>query len=47
MMASELLSHGYDAINVPYARALEFHLALDALLKTDDATEMLKFLGSS
>lgn len=46
MMAGELLSHGYDAINVPYARALEFHQSLDALFKTDDATEMLKFLGS-
>lgn len=46
MMAGELLSHGYDAINVPYARALEFHMALDKLFKTDDATEMMRFLGS-
>ncbi|AKK03732.1 Fic family protein [Corynebacterium epidermidicanis] len=46
MMAGELLAHGYDAINVPYARALEFHMALDELFTTDDATEMMLFLGS-
>ncbi|QTH60858.1 Fic family protein [Corynebacterium hindlerae] len=46
MMAGELLAHGYDAINVPYARALEFHLALDELFRSNDATEMLKFLAS-
>lgn len=46
MMAGELLSHGYDAINVPFARALEFHLALDEMFRSNDATEMLKFLAS-
>lgn len=46
MMAGELLTHGYDAINVPYAWALEFHLALDQLFSSNDATEMLKLLAS-
>lgn len=46
MMAGELMSHGYDAVSVPYSRRLEFNNALDRLFETDDATELLTFLGT-
>lgn len=41
MGSGELLTHGYDAISVPYARLHEQNLALDELFKTDDATGLM------
>lgn len=46
MMAGELMSHGYDMVSVPYSRRLELNNALDRLFETDDATELLAFLGT-
>jgi hypothetical protein len=46
MMAGELMSSGYDLVSVPYSRRLEFNNALDALFDRDDATELLRFLGT-
>lgn len=46
MMAGELMSSGYDAVSVPYSRKLEFNNALDRLFAEDDATELLRFLGT-
>ncbi|WP_300677561.1 hypothetical protein [Nocardioides sp.] len=40
-----LLREGYDALNVPYARRLEFNVALDTLFTTDDATSLMRFLA--
>lgn len=44
MMAGELMSNGFEAVSVPYARAVEFNRALDLLFKTDEATELIEFL---
>ncbi len=44
MMAGELLSHGYDAVSIPFARRLEFNIALDEMFTTSDATNLLAFL---
>jgi Fic family protein len=46
MMSGTLLSHGFDAVNVTYARRLEFNEALDAMFTTDDATALLRFFGT-
>jgi Fic family protein len=46
MMTGELMSNGYEAVNVPFARKLEYNLALDTLFETADATELLTFLVS-
>jgi hypothetical protein len=46
MMAGELMSSGYDLVSVPYSRKLEFNNALDVLFDRDDATELLRFLGT-
>jgi hypothetical protein len=46
MMAGELMSNGYDLVSVPYSRKLEFNNALDVLFDRDDATELLRFLGT-
>lgn len=46
MMTGELLSHGFDAINIPFARKLEFNIALDALFDTGDGTQLMGFLAS-
>lgn len=46
MMTGELLSHDIDAINIPFARKLEFNIALDALLELDDGTQLMGFLVS-
>lgn len=43
MMAGELMTNGYDSVHVPYARLLEFNLALDELFSTDDATSLMAF----
>ncbi len=46
MMAGELMSHGFDAINIPFARRLEFNQALDTLFTSDNATQLMRFLVS-
>ncbi len=44
MMTGILISNGFDAVDVPYVRRLELNHALDALVSTDDATELIAFL---
>ncbi|MEU4453188.1 hypothetical protein AB0F44_17770 [Nocardioides sp. NPDC023903] len=44
MMTGILISNGFDAITVPGARRLELDHALDTLVTTDDATELMAFL---
>ncbi|UFS59706.1 Fic family protein [Subtercola endophyticus] len=46
LMTGELMTHGFDATNIPFARRLEYNLALDTLFETADATELLSFLVS-
>ena len=46
MMTGELMSHGYDIVSVPYSRRLEYNNALDVLFEHDDATGLLRFLGT-
>ena len=46
MMTGELMSHGYDIVSVPYSRTLEYNNALDTLFEHDDATGLLRFLGT-
>jgi hypothetical protein len=46
MMTGELLSHGYDAVDVPFARKLEFNVALDTLFAEADGTRLMAFLAS-
>lgn len=46
MMLGELMSHGFDAVHVPYSRRLEFNVALDELFRTDDATALMSFTAS-
>ncbi|MCU1480849.1 MAG: Fic/DOC family protein [Subtercola sp.] len=46
LMTGELMTHGFDAVNIPFARRLEYNLALDTLFETADATELLNFLVS-
>lgn len=46
MMTGELMRHGFDAVNVPRARLLEYNVALDRLFMSNDATELLQFLAS-
>lgn len=41
MASGELISHGYDAISIPYSRLYEQNLALDELFSSDDATELM------
>lgn len=43
MMAGELMAHGYDAVNIPNSRRLEFNVALDRLFSQDDATALMSF----
>jgi Fic family protein len=46
MMTGELMKSGFDVVSVPVARKLEFNQALDVLFSDDDATELLRFLGT-
>jgi Fic family protein len=46
MMSGELMSNGFDAVSIPYARQLEFNEALDEMFTTNDATPLLAFLGT-
>ncbi|MFJ9392892.1 hypothetical protein ACIRON_29005 [Nocardioides sp. NPDC101246] len=44
MMTGILISNGFDAIAIPHVRRLELDHALDTLVVTDDATELMSFL---
>lgn len=44
MMNGILMSNGFDAVDVPCVRRLELNHALDTLITTDDATELMAFL---
>ena len=46
MMTGELMANGYEAVNIPFARRLEFNQYLDTLFMRDDATDLLVFLIS-
>lgn len=46
MMSGELMSNGFDAVSVPFARKFEFNRALDELFTSDDATSFIGFLIS-
>ncbi|NMR19806.1 hypothetical protein HIR71_06150 [Cellulomonas fimi] len=46
MMTGHLMAGGYDPVSVPAARKLEFNVALDRMFTTDDATELIAFLGT-
>lgn len=46
MMTGELLKNGYDAVAIPFARRLEFNIALDALFESADGTQLMAFLAS-
>lgn len=46
MMTGELMSHGFDAVNIPNSRRLEFNVALDELFRTGDATQLMAFIVS-
>jgi len=46
MMTGELMSSEYDIVSVAYNRRLEYNNALDALFEKDDATDLLRFLGT-
>ncbi len=46
MMTGELMSSGFDVVNVPFARKLEFNEAPDVLFSRDDATGLLRFLST-
>lgn len=45
MASGELLTHGYDAISIPYSRLHEQNLALDELFTTDNATTLMVLLA--
>jgi Fic family protein len=46
MMTGELMTSGFDVVSVPFARKLEYNEALDVLFDRDDATDLLRFLGT-
>lgn len=46
MMNGALVAAGFPAIDVPVARAHEFHGALDRLFERDDATPLIRFTSS-
>ncbi|QAY60643.1 hypothetical protein ET475_12035 [Microbacterium protaetiae] len=46
LMSGELMAHGFDVVNIPHARRLEYNVALDEMFTTDDATTLLLFLTS-
>jgi Fic family protein len=46
MMTGALMSSGFDVVSVPVSRKLEFNDALDVLFSRDDATDLLRFLGT-
>lgn len=46
MATGMLMSAGFDAIPVPFARRLEFNLTLDDLFGSNDATPLIQFLAT-
>ncbi len=46
MMTGELLKNGFDAINIPFNRKLEFNVSLDKLFDEADGTDLMAFLGT-
>ncbi len=46
MTTGELMSSGFDIVSVPCNRLLEHDIALDALFESDDARDLLRFLGT-
>ncbi|MTH70222.1 hypothetical protein GJ743_17790 [Agromyces bracchium] len=45
MASGELMSHGFDAVSIPYSRLYEQNLALDELFMTDDATALMRLMA--
>jgi hypothetical protein len=45
MMSGLLMSHGYEVVNVPFARKYEFNQTLDTLFTDDDATPLMAFIA--
>lgn len=45
MMTGVLLSNGFDAVAIPFARKLEFNIALDVLFETADGTQLMAFMA--
>lgn len=45
MASGELMSHGFDAVSIPYSRLYEQNLALDRLFTTDDATDLMRLMA--
>lgn len=46
MMTGELMANGFDSVNIPNSRRLEFNHALDELFTTSDATNLMRFTAS-
>ncbi|MEO8906484.1 MAG: hypothetical protein ABI310_00275, partial [Microbacteriaceae bacterium] len=45
MATGELITHGYDAVSIPYSRLYEQNLALDRLFSEDDATDLMRLMA--
>lgn len=45
MMTGELMTAGFEAVNIPFSRQYEFNVALDRLFETDDATRLMAFVA--
>jgi hypothetical protein len=45
MASGELMTHGFDAISIPYSRLYEQNRALDHLFRTDDATPLMRLMA--
>lgn len=45
MASGELMSHGFDAVSIPYSRLYEQNTALDKLFTTDDATDLMRLMA--
>lgn len=45
MMSGLLMTHGYEVVNIPFARKYEFNQALDILFTDDDATPVMAFVA--
>lgn len=45
MASGELMTHGFDAVSIPYSRLYEQNLALDRLFTTDDGTDLMRLMA--
>lgn len=45
MMSGILMADGFEVVNIPFARQLEFNKALDVLFTDDDATPIMAFIA--